>query len=61
MDLIASNPEKSTVGDRLNPWSSGYNFASLVPGEAVRLPASWNPFIDEQGTARGALTPFPEG
>lgn len=38
-----------TKGDPANPFSSGYNWVSLVPGDRIPIPKTWNIFIDEQG------------
>lgn len=62
LDLIAANPEKATVGDRLNPFSKipQYNFASMNPGDKLKIPKAWNVFIDETGaTNKPAGTPYP--
>lgn len=61
VELIDQNPDNGTVGDRNNPWSSGFNFASLRPGDVLNIPKAWNAYIDEQGNPRGAVTPFPTG
>ncbi len=49
VELIAANPEKPTVGDPLNPFSTGYSFLDLVEGERIRIPKSWNPFLSDAG------------
>jgi hypothetical protein len=61
LELIDANPELPTVGNRANPWSSGFNFASLGPGDILRLPAEWNTFIDQLGNFAGKAGPFPKG
>lgn len=59
VELIQTNAAKATVGNAANPWSSGYNFASLNPGESLMLPLSWNPWIDQTLVPRGTAEPFP--
>lgn len=49
VELIEANPEKPTVGDPLNPFSTGYSFLDLVDGERIRIPKSWNPFLSDAG------------
>ncbi len=59
VELIEANPEVPTVGDPLNPWSSGYNFARFNVGDKLKLPRAWNAFVDQLGNFAGSTTPFP--
>lgn len=61
VELIDENPDQGTVGQRQNPWTTGYNFARLNPGDTLNLPRAWNAYIDEQGNPRGQTSPFPTG
>lgn len=54
-------PGKDATFARNNPWTTGYNFKQLQPGDVLMLPKAWNAYIDEQGNARGELSPFPTG
>lgn len=49
IELIAANPEKKTVGDPANPFTTGFSFVSFKIGERVRIPRTWNIFIDQTG------------
>lgn len=59
VELIDANPGFKTVGERLSPWSTGYNFASLNPGDILKLPLAWNDHIDELGNY--SATSLPKG
>ena len=61
VELIDENPDQGTVGDRNNPWTSGFNFYRFNAGDVINLPRAWNAYIDEQGNPRGQLSPFPLG
>lgn len=62
VELIDANPDQGVnEGNRNNPWSTGYNFARLMPGDTLKIPRAWNAYIDEQGNPRGKLAPFPVG
>lgn len=52
IDILTTNPEKLTVGDPGNPYSTGYSFAGLVDGERLRIPKSWNVYLADDGTKR---------
>lgn len=47
-ELMPANPEKATVG---KPGQPGYTFASFKIGERIRVPKSWNKYIDQLGNA----------
>lgn len=53
VELIMANPEKKTVGDPTNPMLTGYSFVSLAEGERVRIPRTWNQYIDQIGDYSG--------
>lgn len=65
IELIEANPDKATVGNKAAPFSSDnpdgkpFNFASLVAGEHLKIPADWSPWISEEGYPRGSITPYP--
>lgn len=66
VELIQANPIEyysgrtlGSKGDPANPVTSGYNFASLMPGDTLRVPKTWNRWIDQEGTRRGNPLPFP--
>lgn len=59
VELVEANPEVPTVGDPLNPWSTGYNFARFNVGDKLKLPRAWNAFVDQLGNFAGSTTPFP--
>ncbi len=50
---------KASTGDPNNPYASNFNFTSLVPGEQIRVPKTWNAWISSDGYRRGALLPWP--
>lgn len=49
VELMAANPEKKTVGDPLRPFATGYSFVTLKVGERIRIPRTWNVYVDETG------------
>jgi len=67
-ELIDANvPPESTVGERSNPngrvKADGtvvppYNFTSLMPGDVLKIPKSWNPWVSETGMPKGAAAPW---
>jgi len=60
-ELIAANPSKATVGSAGSPYSTGYNFKTLTVGELLKIPNSWNQYIQADGsgyTAGKALPPM---
>lgn len=61
LELIDANPSAPTVGERMNPNSTGFNFARFVVGDKLLLPKAWNAFIDGEGNFAGSTTPFPAG
>lgn len=60
VELIDANPSKPTVGDRLNPYSTGFNFKSLMAGEVLDLPKSWNIYVNDAGQWSPGV-PLPAG
>jgi hypothetical protein len=58
-ELIQANPSKPTRGDPKNPYSTGYNFVSLNPGDTLYIPRDWNQYITVGGVPSGgaALPP----
>lgn len=66
VELIQNNPvevltgrKMQTKGDPMNPNTSGYNFVTLLPGDVLRIPKTWNAWIDQTGKTRGAAAPWP--
>jgi hypothetical protein len=59
-ELIAANPEKATVGTKGN---ADYTFASLKVGERLRVPKTWNVYVDKTGRTdgKGKIWPVCEG
>lgn len=55
LDLLDANPEKATTGPRV---CYKINFNSLMPGETLKLPKSWNPYISVDGQRRGDRIPW---
>lgn len=49
VELMAANPEKKTVGDPARPFATGYSFVSFKIGERIRVPRTWNIYIDQNG------------
>lgn len=61
-ELIDYNsPPKNTVGKRTAAKSGTppYNFASYIAGEAIKIPKTWNKYIDQTGRPAGSLKPWP--
>lgn len=59
LELVAANPHKgfATVQGASGP---EVNFREPPCAmEKLKLPKSWNPWIDQQGTPRGKTTPYP--
>lgn len=46
-ELLDANPDKTRTG---TPGTPSYNFASLVPGEKLKLPKAWNQFMARHPT-----------
>lgn len=60
VELLSANPSKEVAGKLEGAGTaSELNFKSLSVGETLFLPRTWNPWIDQLGTPRGQLTPFP--
>lgn len=66
VELIQYNPTEvltgrkmQTKGDPLNPNTSGYNFVTLLPGDVLRIPKTWNAWVDQTGKARHGAAPWP--
>lgn len=61
VELLVANPQKPVRGSRVVPEGSDdeLNFVSLAVGEKLRLPRSWNGWIDEVGNPRGRSEPWP--
>lgn len=59
VELIKENPQQGSVGDVNNPFSTKYNFAHLNEGDVLLLPRTWNGWIDQIGTFRHGMTPWP--
>ena len=55
-ELLAANPEKATVG---TPGSLAYNFKSLLVGEKIKIPKSWNIYVAQDGTVGKGGSAFP--
>lgn len=55
-ELIDANPGKPTVGTR-GTW--GFNFASLVAGEVLEIPKSWNKWMTDDGFTSPNGMPYP--
>lgn len=53
IELVAANPEKKTIGSPGNPFATGYGFIEVQIGEQLRLPRTWNVYIDQLGFASG--------
>lgn len=55
-ELMPANPEKATVG---KPGTPGYTFATFKIGERIRIPKTWNKYIDQLGNAdqKGGVWP----
>lgn len=70
VELVQYNTSKPTVGNAANPYGTapsltdltgtpGYNFATLVAGEKIKVPKSWNPWVSSDGFAKGTAEPWP--
>jgi len=55
-ELIDANPGKPTVGTR-GTW--GFNFASLLVGENIKIPVGWDAYMTEDGQASPNGQPYP--
>ncbi len=53
VEMIQWNSEKKTVGDPTNPILTGYSFVALADDEQIRVPITWNVFIDQLGNIKG--------
>lgn len=54
VELIQANPELFAIGDPLNPMLTGYSFVGgIKDGERLRVPKSWDQYIDETGDYSG--------
>lgn len=70
-ELINNNPRDAATGRNLGPirsdWPSGtpgqtpgvLNWTSLIAGDVLRIPKSWNQWIDETAITRRDTTPYP--
>lgn len=59
LELLASNPKKPR---KIDPATGEINFQEICTKptpERLVFPGSWAPWIDQLGTPRGELTPFP--
>jgi len=59
VELMIANPEKPTVGEPTRPFATGYSFVSFKIGERIRVPRSWNIYIDQTGKTKGDGVPLP--
>jgi len=59
-EIMDANPEKATVGSRSSPYSTGFNFKSLIAGETLKTPKAWNIYIATDGTPTGGVV-LPKG
>lgn len=59
-ELLAANPKKQIKGKVVTPDGSEdeLNFVSLVVGETLFLPRTWNGYIDQTGVPRAKSTPM---
>lgn len=60
VELLTANPEKATKGSVVAPDAGDeeMNFVQWKVGETVRLPRTWNPWIDQVGSPRGETAPY---
>lgn len=62
VELITSNPDMATKGSVIAPdaGDAELNFADAdwKIGRVVRLPRTWNPWIDQVGSPRGETAPY---
>jgi hypothetical protein len=71
-ELIKNNPTEQggrNLGPIRSDWAPGtpgqtpgvLNWTSLIAGDRLRVPKSWDAWVDEQGNVRTNATPFPSG
>lgn len=60
VELLTANPEKAIRGSVIAPDAGDkeLNFQDWAVGEVVRLPRTWNPWIDQVGSPRGEAAPY---
>lgn len=62
VELLTANPEMKTKGSIVAPdaGDAEMNFADgeWTPGHTVRMPRTWNPWIDQTGAPRGERAPY---
>lgn len=60
VELLTANPEKATKGSVVAPDAGDdeMNFVQWNVGETVRLPRTWNAWIDQVGSPRGESAPY---
>ena len=62
LELLSANPKKPVeivTDPKTGARELNFKIGALCVGERLNLPASWNPWMDQLGNARGMLAPFP--
>jgi hypothetical protein len=59
LELVAANPQYGVATRKTASGGSEINFRDEPqPGDKLKLPKSWNPWIDQNGEPRRIATPF---
>jgi hypothetical protein len=63
-ELVSANPRDYYSNRDLHPTgtpgTSSHVFGSLRPGDGLRIPKTWNRWVDQDGNPRHGPVPFPE-